>query len=115
HQLDGSLRRLTQGDFFWRHSCHCELSLRPANLRRHAGGRAVDDSGRGRIINSDHHLQPVSHSSDSGLHTMTEPILEMKNVVKYYSDTAVLNGISFSIFRAETKSITGASGAVKST
>jgi len=46
---------------------------------------------------------------------MTEPILEMKNVVKYYGDTAVLNGISFSLFRGETKIIIGASGSGKST
>ncbi|PYS19338.1 MAG: organic solvent resistance ABC transporter ATP-binding protein [Acidobacteria bacterium] len=46
---------------------------------------------------------------------MTEPILEMKNVVKYYGHTAVLNGISFSVFRGETKIIIGASGSGKST
>jgi len=46
---------------------------------------------------------------------MTEPILEMKNVVKYYGATAVLNGISFSVFRGETKIIIGASGSGKST
>ncbi len=46
---------------------------------------------------------------------MTEPILEMKNVVKYYGDTVVLNGISFSVFRGETKIIIGASGSGKST
>ena len=46
---------------------------------------------------------------------MTEPILEMKNVVKYYGDTVVLNGISFSVFHGETKIIIGASGSGKST
>ena len=46
---------------------------------------------------------------------MTEAILEMKNVVKYYGATAVLNGISFSVFRGETKIIIGASGSGKST
>jgi len=46
---------------------------------------------------------------------MIEPILAMKNVVKYYGDTAVLNGISFSVFRGETKIIIGASGSGKST
>ena len=46
---------------------------------------------------------------------MTEPTLEMKDVVKYYGDTAVLNGISFSVFRGETKIIIGASGSGKST
>ena len=46
---------------------------------------------------------------------MSEAILEMKNVVKYNGDTVVLNGISFSVFRGETKIIIGASGSGKST
>src|ERR1700757_5177327 len=46
---------------------------------------------------------------------MIEPILEMQDVVKYYGDTAVLNGVSFRVFRGETKIIIGASGSGKST
>ena len=46
---------------------------------------------------------------------MTEPILAMKNVVKYYGDAPILNGISFALFRGETKIIIGASGSGKST
>src|SRR5438034_2677536 len=46
---------------------------------------------------------------------MTEPVLEMKDVVKYYGDTAVLNGVSFRVLRGETKIIIGASGSGKST
>jgi phospholipid/cholesterol/gamma-HCH transport system ATP-binding protein len=47
---------------------------------------------------------------------MIEPVLEMKDVVKYYSgDKPVLDGISFQIFRGETKIIIGASGSGKST
>jgi phospholipid/cholesterol/gamma-HCH transport system ATP-binding protein len=46
---------------------------------------------------------------------MIEPVLEMKDVVKYYGDTAVLNGVSFRVFRGETKIIIGASGSGKST
>lgn len=46
---------------------------------------------------------------------MIEPVLEMKDVVKYYGDTPVLNGISFRVFRGETKIIIGASGSGKST
>jgi phospholipid/cholesterol/gamma-HCH transport system ATP-binding protein len=47
---------------------------------------------------------------------MIEPVLEMKDVVKFYTgDTPVLNGVSFRIFRGETKIIIGASGSGKST
>src|SRR5438477_2673535 len=46
---------------------------------------------------------------------MSEAVLEMKDVVKYYGDTAVLNGISFRVRRGETKIIIGASGSGKST
>ena len=46
---------------------------------------------------------------------MMQPILEMKNVVKFYGDTPVLNGVSFRVFKGETKIIIGASGSGKST
>ena len=46
---------------------------------------------------------------------MNEPILEMKDVVKYYGDTPVLEGVSFRVYRGETKIIIGASGSGKST
>jgi len=47
---------------------------------------------------------------------MIEPVLEMKDVVKFYSsDKPVLDGVSFRIFRGETKIIIGASGSGKST
>ena len=47
---------------------------------------------------------------------MIEPVLELKDVVKYYSgDKPVLNGVSFRMFRGETRIIIGASGSGKST
>jgi phospholipid/cholesterol/gamma-HCH transport system ATP-binding protein len=46
---------------------------------------------------------------------MIEPVLEVKDVVKYYTDTPVLNGVSFRVRRGETKIIIGASGSGKST
>lgn len=46
---------------------------------------------------------------------MIEPILEMKDVVKFYGDKPVLNGVSFKAFKGETRIIIGASGSGKST
>jgi len=46
---------------------------------------------------------------------MIEPILEVKDVVKFYEDKAVLNGVSFRVFKGATKIIIGASGSGKST
>jgi len=46
---------------------------------------------------------------------MIEPILEMRDVVKFYVDKPVLQGVSFRILKGETKIIIGASGSGKST
>ena len=46
---------------------------------------------------------------------MIEPILELKDVVKFYGDKPVLQGVSFSLLKGETKIIIGASGSGKST
>ena len=46
---------------------------------------------------------------------MIEPILEMKDVVKFYGDKPVLDGVSFKAFKGETRIIIGASGSGKST
>jgi phospholipid/cholesterol/gamma-HCH transport system ATP-binding protein len=44
-----------------------------------------------------------------------DPVLELKDVVKSYGDKRVLDGISFRLYRGETKIIIGASGSGKST
>src|SRR5437667_10515727 len=46
---------------------------------------------------------------------MMDPVLEMKDVVKFYGDNAVLDGVYFKVYRGETKIIIGASGSGKST
>ena len=46
---------------------------------------------------------------------MIEPTLQLKDVVKYYGDKCVLDGISFHVFPGETKIIIGGSGSGKST
>jgi phospholipid/cholesterol/gamma-HCH transport system ATP-binding protein len=47
---------------------------------------------------------------------MIEPVLEVKDVVKFYGgDKPVLDGVSFKMYRGDTRIIIGASGSGKST
>lgn len=43
------------------------------------------------------------------------PLLEIKNLVKYYGDTLALNGINLSVEKGEVVVILGPSGCGKST
>lgn len=52
--------------------------------------------------------------NDQDRHRLT-PAIEFKNVVKYYDDALILNRISFTVRRGETKIILGGSGSGKST
>ena len=46
---------------------------------------------------------------------MSDVALEVRNLVKYYGEKKVLDGVSFKVWRGETKIIIGASGSGKST
>jgi phospholipid/cholesterol/gamma-HCH transport system ATP-binding protein len=46
---------------------------------------------------------------------MIQPVIEVKDVVKYYGQKKVLDGVSFHVYRGETKIIVGESGSGKST
>jgi phospholipid/cholesterol/gamma-HCH transport system ATP-binding protein len=48
-------------------------------------------------------------------HHRLSPAIELKDVVKYYDDALILNKISFTVRRGETKIILGGSGSGKST
>ena len=44
-----------------------------------------------------------------------EPIIEMKNIVKTFSDNVVLNRVNFTLYKGETRALLGVNGAGKST
>lgn len=44
-----------------------------------------------------------------------EPIIEMRNIVKTFSDNVVLNRVNFTLYKGETRALLGVNGAGKST
>ncbi len=46
---------------------------------------------------------------------MSEKVIEVKELVKYYGDTIALNGISFEVYKGEIFSLVGPNGAGKTT
>lgn len=44
-----------------------------------------------------------------------EPIIEMKNIVKTFSENVVLNNVNFTLYKGETRALLGVNGAGKST
>jgi phospholipid/cholesterol/gamma-HCH transport system ATP-binding protein len=60
-------------------------------------------------------MKTLDQKSVNESYTASRPILELRNVSKYYGDAAVLDGVSFKLLRGETKIILGGSGSGKST
>lgn len=56
---------------------------------------------------SHHHLQPVA--------TQSEPIIQVRNLIKRYGNFTAVDAISFDVFRGETFGILGPNGAGKTT
>ena len=60
-------------------------------------------------------MKTLDQKSVDESHATSRPILELRNVSKYYGDAKVLDGVSFELLRGETKIILGGSGSGKST
>ena len=60
-------------------------------------------------------MKTLDQKSVGESHATSQPILELRNVSKYYDDRTILDGVSFELLRGETKIILGGSGSGKST
>ena len=60
-------------------------------------------------------MKTLDQKSADESRATSRPILELRNVSKYYGDAKVLDGVSFELLRGETKIILGGSGSGKST
>ncbi len=60
-------------------------------------------------------MKTLDQSHESGNNQLSNVVLELRNITKYYGDLRVLDDISFRLKRGETKIILGGSGSGKST
>ena len=60
-------------------------------------------------------MKKLGQKSADESRATSRPMLELRNVSKYYGDAKVLDGVSFELLRGETKIILGGSGSGKST